>query len=59
MLQLKHNLKNNYLNLRVVQPWYPTLTRLSTVADLRLSFLDETIKILKPLFLISWKRSNV
>lgn len=43
-----------YLNTREVHPWYPTLMRLSTVASLRGSLLEEIRKILIPFPLISW-----
>uniref|UniRef100_A0A2P2NCB0 Uncharacterized protein n=1 Tax=Rhizophora mucronata TaxID=61149 RepID=A0A2P2NCB0_RHIMU len=46
------------LNTRLVQPWYPTSIRLSTVEDLSVSFLEEMRKTLIPLSLISWKSSR-
>lgn len=48
-----------YLKKSLDHPWYPTLTRLSTVGDLRVSFLEETRKIFIPLSLMSWKSLNV
>jgi hypothetical protein len=48
-----------YLNMRLDHPWYPALIRFSTVADLRVSLLEEIRKILTPLPLISWKNLSV
>ena len=48
-----------YLKMSLVQPWYPTLMRLSAVEDLRHSLLEDIKKILKPLPLMSLKNLSV